>query len=248
MEKLEFFEKFDKCAKLYLNIECDVEKVEKFYVFMHMLLEKNKVMNLTAITDEEMVIIKHFMDSLELLKLDEVRNAKKFDGYSIVDVGTGAGFPGLPLAIMCPNIQFLLCDSLQKRIVFLAEVVNELGLENVNLSHMRAEDVKPESPYREKFYMAIARGVTKINTLSEYLLPFVKVGGKMAMYKMADCEVEFEEGKNAVKELGAKFLQKIDYELLNTEPKRSILLYEKIKETKRQYPRQGNKPQKEPIR
>lgn len=241
MEKNEFFEKIDISFEKHLGIKADVEKKEKLFYFMNKLLEKNEVMNLTAITDPDMVILKHFVDSLEFSKiLDEnVRN--------IADVGTGAGFPGLPLAIIYPEIKFLLCDSLQKRIKFLEEVVREIGIRNVDLSHMRAEDVKVGSVYREKFDMAVSRGVSKINTLLEYMLPFVKVGGKVVLYKMADCQDEIENGKKACEVLGGMYENKLDYEILENEPKRCLILYKKVKSVPKNYPRQGNKPLKEPI-
>lgn len=294
MEKSEFFEKIDTYFGKYLNLSCDIDKKEKLFVFMNMLIEKNKFMNLTAITDPEMIIIRHFVDSLMLLNIndfrDAVENAKKInqsetenkkekanvnieqeneklkvnenekeksnenakngrftEKINVVDVGTGAGFPGLPLAIMCPEVKFFLCDSLQKRINFLSDVIGEIGQKNAVVSHMRAEDAKFGTVYRENFTFAISRGVTKISTLSEYLMPYVKKTGKIVMYKMSDCENEFEEGKNAVKILGGKFLKKYEYSLFDDEPKRALLVFEKIKNTDKKYPRQGNKPKTNPL-
>lgn len=241
MEKNEFYEKIDKAFEKHLGIEVDVEKKDKLFYFMNKLLSKNEVMNLTAITDPDMVIMKHFVDSLEIVKVLD-KNV-----LNIADVGTGAGFPGLPIAIMYPEIEFLLCDSLKKRIGFLEEVVTELSIKNVELSHMRAEDVKIDSIYREKYDMAVSRGVGKINTLLEYLMPFVKVGGKVVLYKMANCSDEINEGKKACNILGCEYEKKIDYEIIENEPKRSLIIYKKQKNTPKMYPRQGNKPQKEPI-
>lgn len=246
MEKTEFIRKFNEKLKEYLGFEANIEQASMFYDYMDMLIETNKVMNLTAITDPDEIIVRHFVDSLFLMKLDCFKNGPKI-GFSVVDVGTGAGFPGLPLAIMNPKVDFLLLDSLQKRIKFLNEVIANIGIKNVVVSHMRAEDVKMGTVYRENYFLAISRGVTKISTLSEYLLPYVKKSGKMIAYKMSDCEKEFEEGKNAIKILGGKFVEKFEYELIKGEPKRCFLVFEKIKNTDKKFPRQGNKPKTEPL-
>lgn len=240
------FSEIEKEFNEKLGINPSSSQLEKLVIFMDMLIETNKVMNLTAITDPKEIILRHFVDSLELMKLESFK-AIKSKGEKVADIGTGAGFPGLPLAIMNDDIEFLLADSLKKRIGFLESVIEKIGQKNAVVSHMRAEDAKMGTVYREKYFFAISRGVTKISTLSEYLMPYVKKTGKMVMYKMADCDKEFEEGKNAVKVLGGKFLEKYEYDLVEGEPKRALLIYEKIRETDKQYPRQGNKPKISPL-
>lgn len=246
MQKSNIIDKIESEFLNRLKIEISQNQAEKFYIFMDELIKKNEVMNLTAITDPDEIILKHFVDSLEIMKTGVIDNHSQNE-FSVVDIGTGAGFPGIPLAIMNENIKFLLLDSLQKRINFLEGVISDLGLKNVVVQHMRAEDINLHAVYREKFSLAISRGVTKIRTLSEYLMPYVKISGKIAMYKMSDCDQEFEEGKNAIKILGGKFLEKYEYELKADEPKRCLLLYEKIKKTDPKYPRQGNKPKTQPL-
>lgn len=246
MEKYEFFEKFNTALNEKISIQATENQLEKFYCFMIMLINTNKDINLTAITDPEEIIYKHFIDSLEAMKIDNLFESGE-NNISVVDVGSGAGFPGIPLAIMNENVKFLLIDSLNKRIKFLEKVIDENNINNVVVKHMRAEDINIDDVYREKFSLAISRGVTKINTLSEYMLPYVKKKGKIIMYKMSDCQKEFDEGKNAIKILGAQFLEKYEYKLFHEEPKRCLLVYEKIKNTDKKYPRQGNKPKTQPL-
>ena len=222
----------------------DDNQIEKFFDYMNLLIEKNKVMNLTAITEPEEIIVRHFVDSSILVKIfgKEFLNNKK-----IADVGTGAGFPGLPLAIICSKAKFVLTDTLGKRINFLKEVIDVINIKNVELVKARAEDFAHDKTFRESFDFALSRGVAKISVLSEYSLPLLKVGGKMLSYKMNDCDSELEEGTNAIKTLGGMFHVKHTYDIIEGEPKRCILEIIKDKTTPKKYPRKAGTPSKEPL-
>ena len=214
------------------------EQEKAFQTYYERLVEKNRVMNLTAITDYEEVLVKHFEDSLMLLKYDT-------DFLTLVDVGTGAGFPGLPLAVMKPEAEVLLLDSLQKRIGFLGEVTEEIGLKNVTLEHNRAED--GAKAHREGFDRAVSRAVANLSTLSEYCLPFVKVGGCFVAYKSGNVEAEVKEAQKAIRILGGE-LQRIEtYNLSNGDP-RSLVFIRKIAPTPKKYPRKAGTPQKTPLK
>ena len=193
-----------------LNIEISEKQLNQFYNYMNILIEWNKVMNLTNITEPEEIIQKHFVDSLTVLK-----SIKEND--SIIDVGTGAGFPGIPIKIAFPETRITLLDSLNKRIKFLEEVINKLELKNIETIHGRAEEVAHNKKYREKYDIAIARAVAPLNVLSEYLLPFVKIGGYAICMKGAKGKEEAEEGKNAIKILGGEITNSREFNLPNTE-------------------------------
>ena len=214
------------------------EQENAFQTYYERLVEKNQVMNLTAITDYEEVLVKHFEDSLMLLRYDR-------DFETLIDVGTGAGFPGLPLAIMKPDAKVLLLDSLQKRIGFLGEVIAGIGLENTMTEHNRAED--GAKAHREAFDRAVSRAVANLSTLSEYCLPFVKVGGYFIAYKSGNVEAEVKDAANAVRILGGTVERIETYSLSNGDP-RSLVFIRKIAPTPKKYPRKAGTPQKTPLK
>lgn len=223
------------------KIELTDVQVEKFIKFYEYLIEKNKVMNLTAITEEKEVVDKHFIDSIALVSKIDLNNKK------IIDVGTGAGFPGIPLAIVLEDAQFLLMDSLNKRINFLDEVIEICELKNVSTVHARAEELGRNAEYREKFDICVSRAVANMSTLLEYCIPFVKVGGVFVSYKSGDVEEELAAADNAQKQLFCKKKDIIRFSLPNTDINRSFVLFEKKKELNKKYPRQGGKPKKNPL-
>lgn len=242
---MDFFEFKSKIEKIFLDklaLTLDNVQCQAFFDFMNMLISKNEVMNLTAITEPDEVIMKHFLDSCMILKF-----VKNFNCKNIIDVGTGAGFPGVPLAIVCKNADFVLTDTLGKRINFLNEVKDAIGLNNVKLIKARAEDLAHDLKYREKFDIVLSRGVAKVPVLSEYSLPFVKNGGKMFAYKMDNCDDEINDGKNALKILGGMFHVKHSYEIYSNEPQRCILEILKEKNTPKMYPRKAGTPSKNPL-
>lgn len=219
-----------------LEIPFDESIINKFEIYYNILIEWNQKFNLTSITEKDEVIVKHFADSLCGYKF--ISNAK-----SVVDVGAGAGFPSLPLAIVCPNISFTLVDSLNKRINFLNEVINVLKLKNVVAVHSRAEDFAKDN--RGTFDIATARAVASLPTLLEYLIPLVKVGGKAVCFKALNVENEIIDAQNAIKKLNAQIEQKYDYQL--NDNFRSIVVVKAIKECNKCYPRSGNKPKSNPL-
>ena len=225
-----------------IKIELDAEQLEKFEIFYKFVTDWNEKINLTAITEPREFILKHFIDSLTLW--DE---EKFFDVKKIMDVGTGAGFPGIPLKIFKPNLEIFLLDSLNKRVEFLKKVVAELDLKNMICLHGRAEDFAREKNFREQFDLAISRAVARLNILAEYCLPFVKVGGNFAAMKGKNFREEISEAKNAVKILGGgdiNFAEKI----LPTLPDvRAVIFVEKIKNTPKKFPRSAGTPVKRPL-
>ena len=215
-------------------------QLEMFYKYMQLLLKWNEKINLTAITDENEIILKHFVDSLTVLKYIK-------ENDKIIDVGTGAGFPGIPIAIMMPNVKITLLDSLNKRINFLNEVIKELDLKNVETIHSRSEDCGKDMLYREKYDISIARAVANLSTLSEYLLPFVKIGGKMICMKGSEIEEELKNAQYAIKVLGGKIIAKDEFTLPESDIKRNIIIVKKEQYTPKMYPRKAGLPAKEPI-
>ena len=178
-----------------MGVRFSVEQMDKFYKYMNLLIDWNEKINLTAIIEPNEIILKHFIDSITILK--DIK-----DGSTVVDVGTGAGFPGIPLSIMNPTLKITLVDSLNKRLIFLQEVINELDLKNVELVHARAEEFGRNKKYREKFDVATSRAVANLATLSEYLLPLVKINGKAISMKAGNASQEIEDAKKAIKTLG----------------------------------------------
>lgn len=224
------------------NFELNDNQIKQLDLFYEMLVEKNKVMNLTAITEFDEVIVKHFADSLSICTClpDSVK--------TVCDLGTGAGFPGIPMAIAYPNLQFTLIDSLNKRIKFLQEVVDALGLTNVNLIHCRAEEAGRNKTFREGFDLVVSRAVANISTLSEYCLPLVKVGGYFISFKSGDIENEIKESGSAITKLGGKLQKPIYFSLPDTDISRSFLIINKEKNTPKAYPRKAGTPSKEPLK
>lgn len=223
-----------------IKLELTDNQIKNFYDFMNLLIEKNKVMNLTGITEPKEVILKHFIDSLTILKYIDKNS-------TVIDVGTGAGFPGLPLKIADESLEMTLLDSLNKRINFLNEVIENTQLENIDTIHGRAEDFGKDIKYREKYDVVTSRAVASLNILLEYMLPFVKIGGKCICMKGSNCDDEIENAKNAVKVLGGK-IEKIEkFNLPNSDNNRTILIIKKVKKTDRQYPRNAGIPTKKPL-
>lgn len=237
-----------------LGICLSEKQMEQFYRYYEMLVEKNKVMNLTAITEEQDVVTKHFCDSLALVRAvgKEVLegNGTAGDlvgGFKIIDVGTGAGFPGIPLKIAFPRLKVTLLDSLNKRVKFLEEVCLTLGLKEVTCVHGRAEDGGRSREHREKYDLCVSRAVANLASLSEYCMPFVKQGGYFIPYKSGAVEEELNQGRRAVELLGGEIQQVISFQLPGSDAGRSLVRIKKIKETSKKYPRKAGMPSKEPL-
>lgn len=240
MEKKIFNKKMEELAK-EINIEFSVEQLKKFHRYKELLLEWNEKMNLTAITDPEEIILKHFIDSLTILK--EIKDNEK-----VVDVGTGAGFPGIPLSIMNETIKITLVDSLNKRLIFLQNVIDELKLENVKIVHSRAEDFGKNKNYRETFDIAVSRAVANLSTLSEYLIPLIKINAKCICMKASEADEEIENAKKAIKVLGGAINRIDKFNLPKSDIGRTIIIISKEKGTPNKYPRKAGIPSKEPIK
>jgi 16S rRNA (guanine527-N7)-methyltransferase len=223
-----------------LNIELDEEQQEQFYKYMNLIIEWNEKINLTAIIEPKEIAIKHFQDSLTIMQYIN-------DNSSIVDVGTGAGFPGIPLKIANKTLNITLLDSLNKRINFLNEVIEELELKKINAIHSRAEEFAKNKKYRESFDIATSRAVANLSVLAEYMLPMVKVGGMCICMKGPEIDEEIETSKKAIKVLGGKIKKVNKFNLPETDLKRSIVIIEKIEKTPKQYPRKAGTPSKNPI-
>ena len=240
MEKEIFFEKMQEKSK-DLGISFSVKQTEQFFEYMNLLIEWNEKMNLTAITEPDEIILKHFIDSITILKELE-------DGSKLVDVGTGAGFPGIPLSIMNPTLQITLVDSLNKRLIFLQEVVNKLKLENIEIVHARAEEFGQNKKYREQFDISTSRAVANLSTLSEYLIPLVKVGGKVISMKAVEAKQELNEAKKAIEILGGTVEKVDEFNLPQSDIGRTVIIIRKNKITPNKYPRKPGTPSKEPIK
>ena len=222
------------------NIKINDEQIKRFMNYMNLLLEWNEKINLTAITQPEEVKLKHFVDSLTVLKYIN-------DDDKVIDIGTGAGFPGIPLKIMKENTKITLLDSLNKRINFLNIVIETLNLRNIQAIHGRAEEIARNKLYREKYDVAVSRAVANLSTLTEYMLPFVKVGGKCICMKGANVNEELERAQNAIKELGGEIERVDNFYLSDNDNERNIIVIKKIKETNPKYPRKAGMPSKEPL-
>lgn len=223
-----------------LSITLSEQQLEQFRMYYEMLVEKNKVMNLTAITEWDEVLEKHFLDSVSLIRAVDVRQ-----NLSVMDMGTGAGFPGIPLKIVFPSLEITLADSLNKRVLFLQEVIDALKLEGIQAVHGRAEDLARDKKYREQYDLCVSRAVANLSTLSEYCLPFVRIGGQFVSYKSGECEEEVASSKSAVFLLGGKTKEVVKFEL--GESGRSFIVIEKVKGTAKTYPRKAGTPSKKPL-
>ena len=239
MEKIEFKQIMINNLK-ELNIELSDLQLEQFYEYMNILVEWNKFMNLTGITEPEEIITKHFIDSLTIL--DKINK-----NDAIIDVGTGAGFPGIPIKIAFPNTKIVLLDSLNKRIKFLNEVIEKLQLKDIETIHGRAEDYGRNKKHREHYDVAIARAVAPLNILLEYLMPFTKVKGKCICMKGSNTEEEISNSKNAIKVLGGELIETEEFYIPNTDIKRKIIQINKTKEINNKYPRKAGTPSKDPL-
>ena len=225
-----------------LSVEVDRKKIDQFNQFYDLIVEWNNVMNLTAITDYKDVVEKHFLDSLSIeriLKLDDIK--------AVMDVGTGAGFPGMPLKIIYPELKITLLDSLNKRVKFLNEVIRQLELKNIDAIHGRAEDIGKNENYREKYDLCVSRAVANLATLSEYCMPFVRVGGVFVSYKSGDIDEEVLKSKKAISLFGGKIDEVVKFQLPGTDINRAFVKIKKIKKTPKKYPRKSGIPSKEPL-
>jgi len=226
-----------------INIFLSDKQAGQFKIYYEMLIRKNEVMNLTAITEFEEVLSKHFLDSIMIKEIVQPKI-----GESLIDVGTGAGFPGLPLKIVYPQLRIVLLDSLNKRVQFLNEVIGELGLENIIAVHGRAEDFAKRPEYREQFNYCVSRAVSNLTSLSEYCLPFVKVGGSFIPYKSGKIEEELKDAKKAISVLKGTIVEKKEFLLPDSDMYRCLLKIKKEGITPNKYPRKAGMPTKEPIR
>jgi 16S rRNA (guanine527-N7)-methyltransferase len=229
----------DYCGKM--NITLDEKQAQQFELYKNLLVEWNEKMNLTGITEDREVAIKHFADSLTALLCED------FKGKSVIDVGTGAGFPGLPLKIAEPGIKLTLMDSLNKRINFLNEVCTQLNLSDVSCIHKRAEEGGMDIAYREKFDICVSRAVASLNVLAELDLPFVKKGGKMLALKGPAVYDEVKSAEKAIKTLGGKVVEIKEIELPETDLKHNVIIIEKVNNTPKKYPRIYGKIKKAPL-
>lgn len=223
-----------------IGIELTDSQLNAFETYYDMLIDRNKVMNLTAITEFDEVMDKHFLDSVYLF-----RSIKLEANYKLIDIGTGAGFPGIPLKIVFPELKITLLDSLNKRVGFLNDVIDELNLNDIEAIHGRAEDIARDKAYRASYDIAVSRAVANLSTLSEYCLPFVKIGGKFVSYKSGDCADEVDNAKAAIHLLGGK-INKID-EFSYSNNSRSFIVIDKVMNTSNKYPRKAGLPSKKPL-
>lgn len=239
MDKKEFF------CEIEINIEelginLSEKQKEDFYTYMNLLICWNEKVNLTAITEPKDVIIKHFVDSLTIFKALE-------PGKKIIDVGTGAGFPGIPIKIYDEMAKVTLLDSLNKRIIYLNDVIQKLEIKNIESIHGRVEEIANKKEYRQQYDVATSRAVAALNVLVEYLLPLVKVGGKCICMKGPEIQDELTNAENAIKLLGGKIEKVINFKLPNTDFERNLIIIKKIKDTPNIYPRKPGTPSKEPL-
>ncbi len=225
-----------------MGISLNEQQRRQFIDFYEYLVEKNKVMNLTGITEFQEVLVKHFLDSLACVKAVDMQKVKR-----VMDVGTGAGFPGVPLKIAFPHLEACLLDSLKKRVNFLEETFDLLKLTDITAVHGRAEEYAKNKAYRESFDLCVSRAVSNLATLSEYCLPYVKTGGSFISYKSGTVQEEVDQAEKAVKILGGKIRDVVYFQLPDSEIQRSLVVIEKIKATPGKYPRKAGTPLKEPL-
>lgn len=228
-----------------LRITLTDHQIEQFLQYYEMLVEKNKVMNLTGITEYEEVIQKHFLDSLSLIRvIPDIASQK----LTVIDLGTGAGFPGIPLKIAFPELEITLMDSLNKRILFLQEVIDALGQKKVSAVHGRAEEMSSNATHRQQYDLCVSRAVSNLAVLTEYCLPFVKKGGLFVSYKSADSDAEIQEGKKAISILGGKLTSVDKFQLPDSDLRRALVCIKKVKDTPKKYPRKAGTPAKLPLK
>jgi len=233
---------FKKAMENY-GIALTDEQYKQYVTYYEMLVEKNKVMNLTAITDFDEVILKHFIDSLSIVKVMDMSEV-----HSLIDVGTGAGFPGIPLKIAFPHINVVLLDSLNKRLIFLNEVIDALGLENIKTIHGRSEDAGHNAELRGNFDICVSRAVANMSVLTELCLPFVNQGGCFTAYKAGGSDEEVTEAAGAIRILGGKIERMERFTLPGSDIERTFVVVKKQKDTPKNYPRKAGVPAKEPLR
>ena len=224
------------------NIQLTDKQKNQFLDYYEILTEWNTFMNLTAITEFQEVVTKHFLDSLSIVKAMDMKKV-----HSLMDVGTGAGFPGIPLKIVFPHIEVTLLDSLNKRVKFLNEVIQSLELEGIQALHGRAEDYGKQADCRERYDLCVSRAVANLSSLSEYCLPFVKEGGKFISYKSGKMEEELEQAKKAVYLLGGNLEKTVCFQLPDTDMERYFAVIAKTRPTPKKYPRKAGLPTKEPL-
>lgn len=237
--KLEEFKTLflNECEKI--NIVPNENQIEEFFKYMNGVLEWNKKINVTAITDEKMFVVKHFIDSLTINQYLEEKD-------KIIDIGTGAGFPSIPLKIMNKEKEFTLIDSINKKLNVIREINKDINLDKLEIIHCRAEDLANKIEYREKYDVAVTRAVSNLSTITEYMLPFVKINGIAICMKGPNYESELDNAKNAIKILGGK-IEKIEKVQVNNEMERNLVIIKKIKNTPKNFPRGQGKPLKEPL-
>ena len=237
MKKEEFYKEIRNTLK---EIELTEIQIKQFYNYMNGILKWNKSINVTSITDEKMFIVKHFADSLTINRFVE-------DKKTLIDIGTGAGFPGIPLKIVNKDLKVTLIDSVNKKLNIIRDITADFNLENLEIIHTRAEDLANDIEYREKYDIATTRAVSNLTTIAEYMLPFVKINGYAICMKGPNIKQELEDSKVAIEVLGGK-LEKIESLNVGNELERNIILIKKVKSTPKKFPRGKGKPLKEPIR
>lgn len=239
MENQDFYNNIiNKAHKI--NIDLEEDQIYKLYIYMNLLLEWNEKINLTTIIEPDDIILKHFIDSITVNKY--LKNAR-----NVIDIGTGAGFPGIPLKIINNKVKFTLVDSLNKRISFLKEIVEQLCLRDIEIVHSRAEDLARSVAYREKYDIVTSRAVAKLPILLEYMMPFAKIGGKCICMKASNIDEELREAHKAIEQLGGKVLKIDTFKLPDIDIERNIVIIEKVKQTPEKYPRKAGIPSKQPI-
>lgn len=232
---------FLKKSASALSIELTDEMLEKFQIYFDFLLETNKSLNLTAITEMKDVVLKHFVDSISIVSYFDLKDKK------VIDVGTGAGFPGIPLAILNPDTEFVLADSLKKRLYFIDQVTEKCDLKNVTTVHSRAEDLGQDTMYRERFDYCVSRAVASLPVLLELCIPFVKQNGYFVSYKSETLQQELGQAKHAMQELNCSLYQEYSYTLPETDYYRVLAAFSKNGPLKKKYPRQAGKPKRNPL-
>ena len=225
-----------------LELRISEKQLAQFLKYYEMLVETNKKMNLTSIVEWDEVVVKHFLDSLLLVKIFDLSKVE-----SMIDIGTGAGFPGIPIKIMFPHIKMILLDSLNKRLNFLNEVISELDLSDIHTVHGRAEEIAKESEYREQFDLCVSRAVANLAVLSEFCLPFVNIGGKFIGYKSATSDDEIKQSETAIRILGGKIISNEKLLLPCSGMERTFVCVDKVKTTDPNYPRKAGTPKKKPL-